>query len=316
MRPSRSGRSIVDVPVEAARPEQRGVEDVRAVRRRHQDHRRPLVEPVHLDQELVQRLLALVVTAAETGAAVTTDCVDLVDEHDRRRVLLGLLEQVAHARGADADEHLDEVRTADRIEGNPGLTRDGSREQRLSRPRWSEQQHAARDLRPHRLELGGVLQVLLDLLQLLDRLVDARDVLERRLRLVLADELRARLAELHHPSAAALRLIHDEDEGADDQDHRDQLEQEPEKRGAALGIGRDIDALGLELGGERLLRSLDVRDLVGGPIRELAADLAVTEEERRRIDLAARDPVLELRERELVGAALAIGEREEQPQAD
>ena len=54
-----------DLPVEAAGPQQRGVEDVRAVRRRDEDDAALDVEAVHLDQELVQRLLALVVAAAE-----------------------------------------------------------------------------------------------------------------------------------------------------------------------------------------------------------------------------------------------------------
>jgi hypothetical protein len=49
------------------------------------------------------------VTAAQPGAAVAPDRVDLVHEDDAGRVLLGLLEEVANARGADADEHLDEV---------------------------------------------------------------------------------------------------------------------------------------------------------------------------------------------------------------
>ena len=80
-----------DLAVEAARPQQRGVEDVGAVRRREQDHALLLVEAVHLDEQLVQRLLALVVTAAEPGAALTADGVDLVDEHDRGRRRLGLL---------------------------------------------------------------------------------------------------------------------------------------------------------------------------------------------------------------------------------
>ena len=42
------------------------------------------VEAVHLDEQLVERLLALVVAAAEAGAAVAADGVDLVDEDDRR----------------------------------------------------------------------------------------------------------------------------------------------------------------------------------------------------------------------------------------
>src|SRR5215469_5057521 len=64
---------------------------------------------VQLDQQLVEGLFALVVAAAEAGAAMTADRVDFVDEDDARRVLLGLLEHVTHARGTDADEHLDEV---------------------------------------------------------------------------------------------------------------------------------------------------------------------------------------------------------------
>ena len=99
-----------DLAVEAARAQQRRVEDVRPVGGGDQDDVVLHLEAVHLDEQLVERLLALVVTAAETGAAVAADGVDLVHEDDAGRVLLGLLEQVAHARGAHADEHLDEVR--------------------------------------------------------------------------------------------------------------------------------------------------------------------------------------------------------------
>jgi hypothetical protein len=41
--------------------------------------------------------------------AMAADRVDLVDEDNAGRVLLGLLEHVAHARSADADEHFNEV---------------------------------------------------------------------------------------------------------------------------------------------------------------------------------------------------------------
>ena len=43
-----------------------------------------------------------------------------------------LLEQIAHARRADADEHLDELRAADREERHAGLAGDRAREQRLA----------------------------------------------------------------------------------------------------------------------------------------------------------------------------------------
>jgi hypothetical protein len=98
-----------DLPVEAPRAQQRRVEDVGAVRCSNEDDAAVDVESVHLDEHLVEGLLALVVTTAETGATVTTHRVDLVDEDDRRRVGLGLLEQVPDPGRADPDEHLDEV---------------------------------------------------------------------------------------------------------------------------------------------------------------------------------------------------------------
>ena len=107
------GRLDGDAPVEAARAQQRLVEHVGPVRRRDHDHAGRRVEAVHLGEDLVQRLLALVVAAAEAGdarRARAADRVELVDEDDRRRRLLRLLEQVAHARRADADDRLDELR--------------------------------------------------------------------------------------------------------------------------------------------------------------------------------------------------------------
>ena len=102
-----------DAPVEPAGPQQRRVEHVGPVGGSHQDHAFVRLEPVHLDQQLVERLLALVVAAAEARAPMASDRVNLVDEYDAGRVLLALFEQVAHAARADAYEHLDEVGTAD-----------------------------------------------------------------------------------------------------------------------------------------------------------------------------------------------------------
>ena len=80
------------------------------------------------------------------------------------------------------DEHLDEVRPGDREERHAGLAGDRAREQRLAGAGRPEEQHALRDPGAERLELLGVLEELLDLLQLLDRLVDAGDVAEGDLR--------------------------------------------------------------------------------------------------------------------------------------
>ena len=66
------------------------------------------------------------------GGARAADRVELVDEDDRGRRLLGLREQVTHARGADADDHLDELRGRHLEERHAGLAGDRAREQRLA----------------------------------------------------------------------------------------------------------------------------------------------------------------------------------------
>ena len=131
--------------VEAARPQQRRIEHVRAVGRGDQDHALVGLEAVHLDQQLVEGLLALVVAAAQARTAVPPDRVDLVDEDDAGRMLLGLLEHVADAGRADAHEHLDEVRARDREERDVGLAGDRAREQGLAGAGRPDQQHALRE---------------------------------------------------------------------------------------------------------------------------------------------------------------------------
>src|SRR5438094_7206979 len=95
--------------IEAPRPQQRRIEHIGTVRCSHQDDAFIRLKSVHLDQQLVQRLLALVVTATQASATVTPDSVDLVDENDARSIFLALLKQVANPAGTHAYDHLDEV---------------------------------------------------------------------------------------------------------------------------------------------------------------------------------------------------------------
>ena len=81
-----------DAAIEASGAQDGRIEHVRTIGGRDDDHALVGLEAIHLDQQLVQRLLALVVTTAEACAAVTTDRVDLVDEDDAGRVLFALLE--------------------------------------------------------------------------------------------------------------------------------------------------------------------------------------------------------------------------------
>ena len=98
-----------DLTIETTWPQQRGIEHVGTVGRRDDDDAFVLLEAVHFDEQLIERLFALVIAAAKTCAAMAADRVDFVDEDDAGRVLLGLLEHIAHAARADADEHFNEV---------------------------------------------------------------------------------------------------------------------------------------------------------------------------------------------------------------
>src|SRR3972149_4776714 len=114
---------------------------------------------------------------AARRAASPPDGVDLVHEDDARGVLLALLEEIAHARGAHADEHLDEVGPGDREERDVRLARDRLGEERLPSSRRPDQQDALRDLAAALLELLRVLPEVDDLPPLLLRFIHAGNIL-------------------------------------------------------------------------------------------------------------------------------------------
>ena len=92
------GQGERDMPVEAPGPQEGGVQHVGAVRGRQNDDGLLLVEPVHLGEDLVQRLLPLVISAAKPGAATPADGIEFVDEdHGRRRGAGGLEHLCARA---------------------------------------------------------------------------------------------------------------------------------------------------------------------------------------------------------------------------
>ena len=226
------GRVHHDLAVEAAGAQQRRVQNVGAVRSGDQHHRVVALEAVHLHQQLVQRLFALVVAAAEARAALAADSVDLVDEDNGRAGILRLLEQVAHARRAHADEHLDEVGAGNAEERHARLAGDGAREQGFTSARRAHQEAAARDLRAHGLVLRRVRQEVLDLLHLLDGLVDAGHVGELHVGALLDGLLRLGLAEAHLRVVRLLHLVEEEEQDeADDDEGQQRAEQLHERAG-------------------------------------------------------------------------------------
>ena len=230
-----------DLAVEAARTQQRRIEHVRPVGGGDQDDAFIGLEAVHLDEQLVQRLLALVVAAAEAGAAMAADRVDFVDEDDAGRVLLRLLEHVAHAARADADEHFDEVGARDGEERHVGLAGDGAGEQRLAGAGRADQQHAARNAAAEPLEFLRVAQEFDDLLQILLGLVDAGDILEGDAAMRLGQQLGPRFAEAERLAARALHLPRQEDPHADERNDRQTVDQQGQQPAIAVRRRPGVD---------------------------------------------------------------------------
>ena len=184
-RPLTSGRSTTTCRSKRPAPQQRGVEHLGPVGGGHDDDALGGVEAVHLGQDLVERLLALVVAAHDPGGARArlADGVQLVDEDDAGRLLLGLLEEVAHPRRAHAHEHLHELGAGEEEEGHVGLARHRPREERLARARRPDQEHALGDAPAEPLVLLRVLEEVHDLHQLRLGLVHAGHVREGGLEL-------------------------------------------------------------------------------------------------------------------------------------
>src|SRR5688500_6082853 len=68
--------------------------------------------------------------------------VELVNKDDAGRLRFGLSEQIAYARRADTDEHLDKLRAAQAEKRNLRLARNCFREQRFSSAGRTDEQHA------------------------------------------------------------------------------------------------------------------------------------------------------------------------------
>ena len=128
-----------DLTVETTRPQKCGIKNVRTVGRGNDDDAFRGFKPVHFDKQLIERLFTLIIAAAKTGAAMTTDSVDFVDEDDARCILLGLFEHVADTACANTDEHFHEIRAGDCEERNACLACNSTGNQGFAGSRRSDE---------------------------------------------------------------------------------------------------------------------------------------------------------------------------------
>ena len=237
--------------VEPPCPQQRGIEDFGPVGGREQNDAGRGIEAVKFGEQLVERLLLLVVAAECAGRAAAPERIELVDEDDAGRGLARLLEEIAHARGADADEHLDEFGAGDGKERDAGFAGHRAGEQGLAGAGRPDQQDPLGHMRAEPAVALGILEKGHHFLQLEFCLIDAGHVGEGDLGVLLDIDLGPRLADRHQPAKAlAIRQLAPE-EYPDQVEHQrrhdprqDGLEQ-PARRNAG-----DRYALRLQLFGQ------------------------------------------------------------------
>jgi hypothetical protein len=146
-----------DLAVEAPGRSSAGSSTSGTVGRGDHDDALVALEAVHLDQQLVEGLLALVVAAAEAGATMAADGVDLVDEDDAGRCFLAC-SNMSRTREAPTPTNISTKSEPEMVKNgtlaSPAMAaRAGSCRCRAGRP-----SARPRDLAAELLELGRVAQ--------------------------------------------------------------------------------------------------------------------------------------------------------------
>ena len=207
-----------DTAVKTTGAQQGRVKAVRAVGSSENDDALVVIEAVHLGQQLVERLLALVVATKATAIALLADGIDLIDKDDTRGLFLGLLKQVTNLGGTAADEHLDELRTRNTKERHARLAGNSLGKQGLTGTRRADKKSTTRQLGADFLVALRLLQKVDDLLEGFLGLFLAGDILKGHAHVLGGDHARAGLtqsaaakttaAKVHRRTVIAHGLLH------------------------------------------------------------------------------------------------------------
>ena len=200
-----------DLAIEPARPQQRGIEHIGPVGGGDNDNAFLCIEAVHLDEERIECLLALIIAAAKSMPAAPAHGINFVNEHQAGRVLAGLLEHIAHAAGADTDKHLNKVRPANAEERRVGFARDGFSQKCFAGARRADHQNAFWNATAQPLKLLGIFQELNQLGNFFNGFVDAGDIFKRSLVPFFGQEPGLALAETKRPLTRHLDLANEEE---------------------------------------------------------------------------------------------------------
>jgi hypothetical protein len=160
---------------------------------------------------------------------------------DAGRVLFALLEQIADAAGAHANEHFHEIRAGDGEERHAGFAGDGARQQGLTGSGRADQKYTFGDTAAQFLEFLRLAQELNDFLQLFLGLFHARHVFKRDFLLLGGVQARAALAETKGFVATALHLADHEDPESRQHDEGGCLEKDGKPGARRSVLDGDVD---------------------------------------------------------------------------
>ncbi len=146
------------------------------------------------------------------AAASLAEGIELIDEDDAGRLLLRLLEHIADSGRPDADEHFDEVGTAEAEEGHPRFAGDGFGKERFARSRRADEKHPLGDAATEHLVFLGRLEEFDNLAKLVDGFLDAGNILERDLDVFLGKKFAAAATKGHRRPSSAHPTNHEDEE--------------------------------------------------------------------------------------------------------
>mmetsp|Transcript_4964 Transcript_4964/g.16607 ORF Transcript_4964/g.16607 Transcript_4964/m.16607 type:complete len:323 (-) Transcript_4964:459-1427(-) len=166
----------LNLAIDAPRADERGVQRLDLVGGQDDLDVPPGIEAIELVEQLEHRALDLALAPRRCVVPFRTHGVDLVNEDDGRRVLVGHPEQLAHELGPVSEVLLDELRAGHTEEGGRCLVGHRLGEERLARARGAVEEHTLGRLDAHALEELRVDQGQLDhLADLTDLLREAAD---------------------------------------------------------------------------------------------------------------------------------------------
>ena len=182
-------------------------------------------EAVHLHQQGVEGLLALIVTTAHAVTAVATYCVNFIDKDKAGGVFLGLGKHVAHATGTHTYKHFHKVRAGDGVEGYIGLACNSLGQQGFTCTGRANHQHTLGNGTAQIAELSRVAQELNDFPHFFLGFGDAGNILEGNLILAGVEQSCAAAGKLHGSARATALSTEQEYQDDENQHHRQAVDE-------------------------------------------------------------------------------------------